>query len=62
MVTAQAVRMRLDTALWDVLSNPAAATNVTPAQVHFALLPEEAARQNRRLSVELRETEIRISF
>ena len=61
-VTAQATRMRLDTAVWDVLSNPAAATDLTPAHVHFALLPEEVIRQGRRLVVELRETEIRISF
>jgi len=61
-LTAQATRMRIDTAVWDVLSNPGAATDLTPAHVHFALLPEEATRQGRRLAVELRETEIRISF
>ena len=61
-VSAQASRMRLDTAVWDVLSNPGAATDLTPAHVHFALLPEEIARQGRRLSVELKETEIRIAF
>ena len=61
-LTAQATRMRIDTAVWDVLSNVAAATDLTPAHVHFALLPEEIGRQKRRLAVELRETEIRISF
>jgi histidine phosphotransferase ChpT len=61
-VTAQATRMRIDTAVWEVLTNPGAATDLTPALVHFALLPEEAARQARRLAVELRETEIRITF
>ena len=61
-LTSQATRMRIDTAVWDVLSNPGAATDLTPAHVHFALLPEEATRQGRRLAVELRETEIRISF
>jgi len=61
-LTAQATRMRIDTVVWDVLSNPGAATDLTPAHVHFALLPEEATRQGRRLAVELRETEIRISF
>jgi len=61
-LTAQATRMRIDTAVWDVLSNPGAATDLTPTHVHFALLPEEATRQGRRLAVELRETEIRMSF
>jgi histidine phosphotransferase ChpT len=61
-LTATATRMRIDTALWEVLSNPAAATDLTPAHVHFALLPEEMARQGRRLTVELRETDIRMQF
>ncbi len=62
IVTAQATRMRLDPAVWDVLSNPGAATDLTPAHVHFALLPEEVTRQGRRLVVELKETDIRMSF
>jgi hypothetical protein len=30
--------------------------------VHFLLVPEEIARQHRRLTAELRDTEIRLSF
>ena len=61
-VAAQATRMRIDAAVWDVLSDPGAATDLTAAHVHFALLPAEVTRQGRRLAVELRETEIRMSF
>jgi histidine phosphotransferase ChpT len=61
-VHAQATRLRLDPAVWDVLSDPAAATDLTPAHVHFALLPEEVQRQGRRLAVELKQDDIRISF
>ena len=61
-ITGQASRMRIETRVWEVLSEPTAAHDLTPAHVHFALLPEEISRQGRRLSVELRETEIRIAF
>ncbi|WP_151719183.1 histidine phosphotransferase family protein [Gemmobacter serpentinus] len=61
-LTATAPRMRVDPALWEVLSNPAAPHDITPAQVHFALLREELARQGRKLVAEIRETEIRLGL
>ena len=61
-VTGQAARMKIEPALWDVLSNPQATAEITPALVHFALLPEDIRRQNRRLTVELSETEARLAF
>jgi histidine phosphotransferase ChpT len=61
-VTGTAPRLRIDAALWEVLSNPRAPTDITPAQVHFALVPAETAAQNRRLTAELRDTEIRLGF
>ena len=59
---ATAPRMRIDPALWEVLSNPAAPHEVTPAQVHFALLHEAISRQGGKLLVEIQETEIRLGF
>lgn len=62
LLVASAARLRVDPALWEVLSNPAAPCDITPAQVHFALAREEATRQGRRLAAEIRETEIRLGF
>lgn len=61
-LTGHAIRMNIDPDLWEVLSNPAATAKVTSAHVHFALVPAALNRQNRHLSVELRDTEIRLSF
>lgn len=61
-MTGQAGKLRIDTALWELLANPAAVADITPAQVHFLLVPEEVARQHRRLTSELRDTEIRFAF
>jgi histidine phosphotransferase ChpT len=61
-VQGVAARMRIDPDLWDVLSNPGNLRDITPGEVHFALLAEEIARLNRRLAVELREGEVRIGF
>ncbi len=61
-VTGQAARLKIDPALWEVLSNPQGTTEITPALVHFALIPEEIQRQSRRLTVEVSETEVKLSF
>ncbi len=61
-VNGTAPRMKIDPDLWEVLSNPGSQREITPSEVHFALLAEEIARMNRRLSVELREGEVRIGF
>lgn len=61
-ITGQAAKLKIDAGLWEVLSNPGASVEITAAQVHFALIPEEMHRQNRRLTAEMRETEIRLSF
>ena len=62
LVVAKAPKIKLDTALWECLINPAAAPDVTPAQVQFLLVPDEFARQHRRLTAEISEGEIRLSF
>ena len=62
-LTGRAARLRIDVPVWELLSPPTATTaEITPALVHFPLLAEEAARQKRRPSIGMRETEIRIAF
>jgi histidine phosphotransferase ChpT len=59
---AEAARLKINASLWEVLSNPAAQTEIGPAEVHFVLLRDELTRQHRRLTTELTEGEIRMSF
>lgn len=61
-IVGQALKLKIDTAHWEVLANPQAMPDIGPSHVHFLLVPEEIARQHRRLTAELRETEIRLSF
>jgi histidine phosphotransferase ChpT len=61
-VTGTGPRLRIDPALWETLSNPLAEADITPAQVQFLMVPEEIARQHRRLSVTISETEVRFTF
>ena len=61
-ITAEARRLRIDPALWEVLSDLGPPDDIEPGQVHFALVPEELARQGRRLITEIGETVIRLTF
>ena len=61
-LTGTAPRLRIDPTLWEALSNPQTEVEIGAAQVQFLLVPEEVARQHRRLTVELSETEIRLTF
>lgn len=58
----EAGRLRIDPDLWELLSNPAAMVDIGPGQVHFALLRDEIARQHRRLTVEVNEASVRLSY
>ncbi|WP_103335974.1 histidine phosphotransferase family protein [Pseudotabrizicola formosa] len=58
----EAARLRIDPDLWELLSNPAAQVDIGPAQVHFALMRDEVARQHRRLSVEVSDSVVRLSY
>lgn len=62
VMTAEAPRMKIDAALWEVLTERHAPPEIAAGQVHFALVPEELARQGRRLVAELKEGMIRLSF
>lgn len=57
-----AAKLLLDTDLWNTLADPASAENVTPARVHFLLVPPEVAQQHRRLTTTLTPTEISFTF
>ena len=62
LITGRSARMKIDAALWEVLVDPGAAAEIGPAQVQFLLVPEEFNRQHRRLTAQLSDTEIRLSF
>lgn len=59
---AEATKLKHDADWWEILANRRAKADLTAALVHFALAPVEAQRQNRPLSADVGQTEIRISF
>ncbi|MDO9639369.1 MAG: histidine phosphotransferase family protein [Pseudotabrizicola sp.] len=58
----EAERLRIVPELWELLSNPAVTVDIGPSQVHFALMRDEVTRQHRRLTVEVDDTAVRLSF
>ena len=62
LMQAEAARLKIDPALWEVLTERHPPAEIGAAQVHFALVPEELHSQGRRLVAELKETAIRLSF
>ncbi len=68
-ILAEAPRLKIDPALWGVLTDPQArdeiAAEIAPViaagQVHFALVPEELARQGRSLVTEVGAASIRLT-
>ena len=61
-ILAGAPRLRIDPVLWEVLTEPRAPSDIAAGQVQFALVPEELARQGRRLVTEIGETTISLRF
>ena len=61
-LVAQSQKLRVNPDLWEVLSNPAAPADIGASQVHFLLVPVECSRQHLRLTADIREAEIRLSF
>ncbi len=59
---AEAPRMKIDPALWEVLTERHAPPEIAAGQVHFALVPEALARQSKRLVAELKDGMIRLAF
>ena len=62
LMQAEAARLKIDPALWEILTERHAPAEIGATQVHFALVPEELRSQGRRLVAELKETAIRLSF
>jgi histidine phosphotransferase ChpT len=61
VVTGTSPKLKLDTEFWDLLVDAGADCNITPAQVHFALVSEELRRQDRRLTTELTDVMVRLT-
>jgi histidine phosphotransferase ChpT len=59
-IEAEAPRLKIEPALWEILTEPRAPAGLEPGEVHFALVAEELARQGRRLVTEIGETGIRL--
>jgi len=62
LMQAEAPRLKIDPALWEVLTERHPPAEIGAGQVHFALVPEELRAQNRRLVAELKENAIRLTF
>ena len=62
LITGQANRLKINTDLWEVLANPAATLEITPALVQFPLVADEILRRGHRLRTTLSETEIQLDF
>jgi len=60
-ILAEAARLKIDPALWEVLTDPRPPVDIGAGQVHFALVPEELARQGRRLVTEIGAASIRLT-
>ena len=60
-ILAEAARLKIDPALWEVLTDLRPPVDIGAGQVHFALVPEELARQGRRLVTEIGAASIRIT-
>jgi len=61
-IRAEAARMKIDPALWEVLTERHAPPEIAAGQVHFALVPSALAEQGLRLVTELKDNAIRLSF
>lgn len=57
-----AARLKIDPALWEILTERHPPAEIAAAQVHFALVPETLATQGRRLVAELKDTAIKLTF
>lgn len=62
MMHATAPKMKLDAQLWESLLTPGSTADIGAAHVQFLLVPEEITRQHRRLTTELAENDIKLSF
>jgi histidine phosphotransferase ChpT len=59
---AQSERIKIDTALWAHLVDPSLPAEITPARVHFAILPAELRRSGRTVTPTFADTQIDVRF
>ena len=61
-IRGEANKLKIEPDLWAMLSTPQPDTDVPPAQVHFALVAPELARQGRTASVTIADHSISVEF
>ena len=61
-ISGLAEKLRIDTALWEVLANPNANPPITPALVQFPLAAEELLTRGFRLKTTLNQRDIQLEF
>ena len=61
-ITGHADKLKINTDLWEVLANPNASPEITPALVQFPLVAEELLRRGYRLRTTLGQSEIHLEF
>jgi histidine phosphotransferase ChpT len=61
-ISGQAEKLKIDTALWEVLANPTANPPITPALVQFPLAAEELLTRGFRLKTTLNQRDIQLEF
>lgn len=62
LISGQAAKLKINMPLWEVLVDPTAPAEITPAVVQFPLVAEEIQRRGLRLKTTLGETEIQLEF
>lgn len=62
LIVGHADKLRIDTALWEVLANPQATPPITPSLVQFPLVAEELLTHGHRLKTTLSPTDIQLEF
>ncbi len=61
-ISGRANKLKIDTSLWEMLANPKATPDLTPAVVQFPLVAEEILARGYRLRTTLNEAEILLEF
>jgi histidine phosphotransferase ChpT len=61
-LAGQAARLRVEPALWDGLPRGEPPETPSPAEVHFALVPEMLAETGRQLSMQVDDESLKLSF
>ena len=55
-------RVKIDTGLWDIMSNPRAPADINASSVHFALIDPAARQVGRHVTTNISENTVSVSF